>query len=45
MLQPMNLEACAQLAQDMAQVLGVGVTVGAAPFTDPGPALPAQIAR
>ena len=35
MLQPLNLDACAQLAQDMAQMLGVGVTVGEAPFTDP----------
>ena len=34
-LQPLNLEACALLAQDMAQMLGVGVTVGEAPFTDP----------
>ena len=34
-LQPLNLDACTHLAQDMAQTLDVGVTVGEAPFTDP----------
>ena len=34
-LQPLSPETCAQIAGDMAQTLGMGVTIGEAPITDP----------
>ena len=34
-LHPLSPEACLQLAQDMSQTLGVGVTIGEATITDP----------